>query len=73
MKRKNILFGVLVLLFALIAVTGVATLTMSAAEGGGGPSTDPYTGGSWEFVCCGSACDGGVDYCVGSGSYTCCK
>ena len=37
------------------------------------PSTayaDSY--GSWEKVCCGNYC-GGVDYCTGTGSYTCCK
>ena len=29
-------------------------------------------GGYWAQVCCGTQCTGG-DYCIGSGSSTCCK
>ncbi len=29
--------------------------------------------GSWEDVCCGSTCVGGQDYCLGNGTYSCCK
>ncbi len=29
--------------------------------------------GSWDQVCCGSMCQGGVDYCLGNGNRTCCK
>jgi hypothetical protein len=28
-------------------------------------------GGAWGAVCCGPRCGG--DYCLGSGTYTCCK
>lgn len=37
--------------------------------GGGG---DGGVAGKWAQVCCGGACIG-QDYCLGNGTYTCCK
>jgi hypothetical protein len=36
-------------------------------------SRDAVQAGVWKEVCCGSLCTGGDDYCIGTGSYDCCK
>lgn len=62
-KRLKIfrwLFGALLI---TTFIAGIAALSLRANTGAGD--------GNWANVCCGASC--GVDYCLGSGSYTCCK
>lgn len=55
-----IVFLTLLLVFALSLAPSVG----AAREAGGT--------GVWAEVCCGSHCSPG-DYCIGSGTFTCCK
>ena len=70
MKKTRVVV-MLSIFFCLIVFASVLTLSVNATDDGF-PAPDP-DGGKWAWVCCGSMCAGGVDYCVGSGSYTCCK
>ncbi len=73
MKRRNIVFVLMIALVALVAVSAIVTLTMPISAEGGGVDTGHSGTGKWDQVCCGTACEGGVDYCVGNGTYVCCK
>lgn len=48
-----------------------ALISASAAPSAPSPVTKDAAG-VWAQVCCGSGC-GGPDYCIGDGTYTCCK
>lgn len=67
MKKPKIVFVMLAILLCITVVSTLLTLSVDAAR-------DPLPGkdGSWAFVCCG-ACEGGQDYCVGTGTFICCK
>lgn len=54
----------------LVLALGVAVL--AAAANAGSPRT-ALAEGSWEDVCCGTACGEQGDYCLGTGNKTCCK
>ena len=56
--------------FCFMIFASIVTLSISAADDGfPAPSAD----GKWEAVCCGTRCNGGNDYCVGTGTLVCCK
>ena len=52
---------------AILALALVARAMVPATA-----QADINPGGSWAAVCCGGGC-GSTDYCIGSGTYTCCK
>lgn len=52
-----------------ISLLFVVLMTLAAAASFVAPKANA---GNWSDVCCGPAC-GGDDYCIGSGSFTCCK
>ncbi len=67
MKKLKALL--LIILFVFVTVTAVTTLSLDAI-----PDPNPKDAeGKWAMVCCGSDCKNGIDYCVGDGSYKCCK
>jgi len=71
MKKSKILLAFMVLFFSLVVFGSIAALSLNASV-----HVDPLPGadsGRWAQVCCGSLCSGGMDYCMGAGSYTCCK
>lgn len=53
-------------------VTVLAALALVAMALGVAPRTSRAEQGHWADVCCGPSCPGG-DYCLGTGTYTCCK
>jgi len=56
---------------ARATLAGLALLAMAATIASMlTPST--AMAGNWAQVCCGTGCSPG-DYCVGTGTYTCCK
>jgi|CXWL01.1.fsa_nt_gi hypothetical protein len=72
MKKKLMVFA----LVAMAILSGVSVLAAAECEeelaGGKGVGLACAGGGGvWSQVCCGSAC--GTDYCIGSGTYVCCK
>ena len=70
MKTQKLVFAVLVVLFIVIVSSAVTTLSLSAID----VSAAEHDGnGKWEKVCCGTGCAGGTDYCLGNGTYICCK
>lgn len=68
MEKIKIIFTVLIVLFCLTVLSTVFVLSVNAERD---PLPSPI--GQWGDVCCGSACPNGVDYCVGNGTYVCCK
>jgi hypothetical protein len=52
---------------AVLALASLARAMMPATA-----QADPFEG-HWEQVCCGAHCTGGIDYCTGTGTFTCCK
>lgn len=52
--------------------SALAALTLALVGRALLPSTAQAAGGYWAQTCCGTQCASG-DYCIGSGSYTCCK
>jgi hypothetical protein len=60
-----------VVFFSLVVFGSIAALSLSA--GGHGDPFPEADGGRWAQVCCGSMCHDGMDYCMGTGSLTCCK
>lgn len=67
MKKTTILFAMLSILFCIVVLSTIFSLSVDAAR-----DPLPSKDGNWAFVCCGS-CEGGQDYCVGTGTFTCCK
>lgn len=63
MTRAWKLTLVIVVLMLAGAAGSFVAPTATAAEGGAGV---------WAQVCCGSGCSPS-DYCIGDGTYTCCK
>lgn len=63
--KKKLLLGIAIIFYVVLAFTAVGALIFTPAS--------LESAGRWEKVCCGLGCAGGVDYCLGSGSYTCCK
>jgi hypothetical protein len=59
MSKRNLKLSMLFLFLMVVAAAG--SLVSPKADAG-----------VWSQVCCGAGC-GGMDYCIGSGSYTCCK
>lgn len=59
---KKVLTGL-----AIVALAAVANATTSRVA-----QADPPAG-KWEDVCCGATCPGGIDYCLGTGTFVCCK
>ena len=55
----------------LVLALGIAVL--AAGANAGTPTTAKADDGSWEVVCCGAACGELGDYCLGSGTRTCCR
>lgn len=71
MNKSKLFIGVLALFFVIVITMSVFTLSLNA---GGGLPEEPGGGtGKWADVCCGPMCPGGIDYCIGTGSYICCK
>ena len=69
MKKTKAIF-MLSVLFGLIVFASIITLSLSADPGA---FPKPGVDGKWEAVCCGTRCNGGNDYCVGTGNLVCCK
>ena len=68
MKKSKLLLGMLMLFFVVIVVASIFTLSVKALDNGHSEDN-----GKWDEVCCGSMCKGGHDYCLGTGTNTCCK
>lgn len=71
LKKSKVFVALLVVFFSVVVLGSIAALSLNAAV-----FLDPLPGadaGRWAQVCCGSLCSGGMDYCMGTGSYTCCK
>jgi len=58
-QRRNFVFIVLILLASIFSFMQYTDIQARERPG------------KWAEVCCGKAC--GIDYCLGNGSYTCCK
>lgn len=72
MKRTAVLLTLAVALCLCAALTSALTTAQASAAPSAPNPTTQDAGGVWADVCCGSTC-GGQDYCIGSGTFTCCK
>jgi len=68
MKKSRLLLFVLSVLFIIMTAASIFTLSVNALDNG-----TAEDGGKWDRVCCGFSCIDGEDYCVGTGTLTCCK
>lgn len=66
--KKYLILTVLCVVFGLVVSAGIISLTLPAIDTGTSSEN-----GKWSKVCCGSKCPGGEDFCLGTGSYKCCK
>ena len=67
MRASKVIFVFLAILFVVVVAASIFTLSVSALDNG--QSTDS---GKWAAVCCGG-CPTNQDFCIGDGTYKCCK
>lgn len=70
MNKSKIIIAIAAILFAAFLTLGVTTLSLEAELDDSASTENP---GKWASVCCGAVCPNGLDHCIGSGTFKCCK
>lgn len=72
--KRNILLLAVALMTVLTLSSFVAPDLQARTAAAPAEAVEPGGGaGTWDAVCCGSLCPNGTPYCIGVGSYTCCR